>query len=80
MQSGVDQLIVEALDGQDRPPAKLKANLQMMGLDISKGTLLVFDGSRADLYRVREAVKTALGSCLMGALMAVRRCFGRGLL
>ena len=52
-QSGVDQLIVEALDGPERPPAKLRTNLQMMGLDMSKGTLLVYDGSRADLYRVR---------------------------
>lgn len=44
--------MVEVLDGQEKPPAKLKANLQMMGLDISKGTLLVYDGSRADLYKV----------------------------
>ena len=49
----MDQLIVEALDGPERPPAKLRTSLQMMGLDMSKGTLLVYDGSRADLYRVR---------------------------
>ena len=55
IQSGVDQLMVEVMDGQGRPPAKLRANLQMMGLDISKGTLLVYDGSRADLYKVGGA-------------------------
>ena len=52
IQSGVDQLMVEVMDGQERPPAKLRTNLQMMGLDMSKGTLLVYDGSRADLYKV----------------------------
>ena len=61
IQSGVDQLMVELMDGLGRPPAKLRAKVQMLGLDISKGTLLVYDGTRADLYKVCGAVKGGLG-------------------
>ena len=76
IQSGVDQLMVELMDGLGRPPAKLRAKVQMLGLDISKGTLLVYDGTRADLYKVRavlssgskgEVTVTQSAQCMMGA-------------
>lgn len=54
IQSGVDNLIVEMLDGDDRPPFKLECEMQMLGLDISKGILLVWDGSRAQMFRVSD--------------------------
>ncbi|KAG1665494.1 hypothetical protein FOA52_009755 [Chlamydomonas sp. UWO 241] len=58
IQSGVDKLIVERVSegdkDQTKPPARLEAKMQMLGLDISKGQLLVYDGTRADLYKVTD--------------------------
>lgn len=101
IQTGVDNLVVESLADGEKPPAKLKTPLQILGLDISKGerettrrnftclceiaivyidliyffwsvkctvsngsvyvsnliiagSLLVYDGAQADIYKVRN--------------------------
>lgn len=51
----MDRLVVEVLSGdeeRERPPAVVNPGMQILGLDISKGMLLVYDGSRAALYKV----------------------------
>lgn len=51
----MDRLVVEVLSGdeeRERPPAVVNPGMQILGLDISKGMLLVYDGNRAALYKV----------------------------
>ncbi|GAX73042.1 hypothetical protein CEUSTIGMA_g494.t1 [Chlamydomonas eustigma] len=55
IQSGVDQLIVEVPDGEDKQPARLKAGMQMLGLDMSRGTILVYDGTRAVVHKYNDS-------------------------
>jgi hypothetical protein len=68
-QSGVDQLIVEVPDGEGKQPARLKAGMQMLGLDVSKGTILVYDGTKAVLHKVTMAVNNS--STAQGATVLV---------
>lgn len=45
--------MVESVDADpQRPPGKLQTEMQIMGLDVSKGVLLVWSGSRAETYKV----------------------------
>lgn len=63
MQCGVDQVLVEQLDAPTpRPPAKLMLDIQLLGLDMSNGTLLVYDGKVATMYQVRQCAHAAAGA------------------
>mmetsp|Transcript_30722 Transcript_30722/g.68056 ORF Transcript_30722/g.68056 Transcript_30722/m.68056 type:complete len:1411 (+) Transcript_30722:34-4266(+) len=58
IQTGVDRLVVESVDpdqqGSMRAPGKLTTKMQILGLDISKGMMLVYDGTRGDLFKVTD--------------------------
>ena len=54
VQTGVDSLVIEGTGDIEGNSSKLKTQLQILGLDFSKGNLLVYDGSQADIYKVSE--------------------------
>ncbi|KAG2490014.1 hypothetical protein HYH03_011479 [Edaphochlamys debaryana] len=56
MQVGVDRVVLENLEVEpQRPPGRLQLqDMQLLGLDLSKGLLLVWDGERAEVYKVTE--------------------------
>jgi len=56
-QSGVDQVIVEQMEATSPvPPAKLTLDMQILGLDTSKGLLLAYDGKQASVYEVKHCI------------------------
>jgi hypothetical protein len=38
------------------PPAKLTLDMQILGLDTSKGLLLAYDGKQASVYEVKHCI------------------------
>jgi intraflagellar transport protein 140 len=54
VQTGVDSLVIEQTGDIDGNTAKLRTQLQILGLDFSKGNLLVYDGFHADIYKVSD--------------------------
>ncbi|PNW79678.1 hypothetical protein CHLRE_08g362650v5 [Chlamydomonas reinhardtii] len=56
MQVAVDRVVLENLEVEpQRPPGRLQLqDMQLLGLDLSKGLLLVWDGERAEVYKVTE--------------------------
>ncbi|GIL44704.1 hypothetical protein Vafri_2223 [Volvox africanus] len=57
MQVAVDRVVLENMELEpQRPPGRLQLqDMQLLGLDLSKGLLLVWDGERAEVYKVTEA-------------------------
>jgi len=58
IQAGVDRVLVENL-GEGGvtgalPPGKLQLSMQVLGLDVSRGSLLVYDGTKCEVFRVTE--------------------------
>ncbi|MEW5317550.1 MAG: hypothetical protein WDW38_008838 [Sanguina aurantia] len=63
IQAAVDQVMVESIDADpQRPPGKLQTEMQIMGLDVSKGVLLVWSGSRAETYKVTDKNEVEVAS------------------
>ncbi|GLC64378.1 hypothetical protein PLESTF_000154800 [Pleodorina starrii] len=56
MQVAVDRVVLENMETEPpRPPGRLQLqDMQLLGLDLSKGLLLVWDGERAEVYKVTE--------------------------
>lgn len=49
-----DRIHVESLQGTPQAPGRLSTTMQVAGLDVTKGALLIHDGRRAEVCKVSE--------------------------